>query len=196
MYSQKIYLIFIDLTFTFCFFKLELERKKKRTTLTAQCWLFFFKVDLFCFLFSNVLYLSNTQTVQAQATGIHRGGCRQRGDFGLMRYHVPSGRENVSLPGVDGNPVMALLGLRWCPVPRQRQMPRLSAFHWLVRCKVKEKVESAFKSDRQCGLAWASSGSVWQWNGTGDGENHESAESLCFCFCSLLYWVSGVGQGV
>lgn len=31
MYSQKIYLIFIDLTlFTFCFFKLELERKRKK----------------------------------------------------------------------------------------------------------------------------------------------------------------------
>lgn len=31
MYSQKIYLIFIDLTlFTFCFLKLELERKRKK----------------------------------------------------------------------------------------------------------------------------------------------------------------------
>lgn len=112
MYSQKIYLIFIDLTlFTFCFFKLELERKKKNIDSTV---LAFFKVDLFCFLFSYVLYLSNTQTVQVQAAGTHGGGCRQCGDFGLMQYHVPSGRENVSLPGVDGNPVMALLGLRWC----------------------------------------------------------------------------------
>ena len=50
MYSQKIYLIFIDLTlFTFCFFKLELERKKKKT-LTAQCWLF---LKLIYFVFSS-----------------------------------------------------------------------------------------------------------------------------------------------
>ena len=51
MYSQKIYLIFIDLTlFTFCFFKLELERKKKKKrTLTVQCWLFFFKLIYFVF---------------------------------------------------------------------------------------------------------------------------------------------------
>lgn len=55
MYSQKIYLIFIDLTlFTFCFFKLELERKKKtkKKTLTVQCWLFFF-FKLIYFVFSS-----------------------------------------------------------------------------------------------------------------------------------------------
>lgn len=65
-----------------------------------------------------MLYLSNTQTVQVQAAGTHGGGCRQCGDFGLVRCHAPSGRGNVCLPGADGNPVMALLGLRWCPVAK------------------------------------------------------------------------------
>lgn len=109
MYSQKIYLIFIDLTlFTFCFFKLELERKREKKkkpnrTLTAQCWLFL-KVDLFCFLFSYVLYLSNTQTVHVQAIGVHGGGCKQSGDFGLMQCHMPGGRENIGLRGVEWEP--------------------------------------------------------------------------------------------
>lgn len=54
MYSQKIYLIFIDLAlFTFCFLKLELERKRKKQnktkTSTAQCWLYFLKLIYFVY---------------------------------------------------------------------------------------------------------------------------------------------------
>ena len=42
MYSQKVYLIFIDLTlFTFCFFKLELERKKKKKNIDSTVLAFF-----------------------------------------------------------------------------------------------------------------------------------------------------------
>ena len=49
MYSQKIYLIFIDLTlFTFCFFKLELERKKKKN-IDSTVLAFFFKLIYFVF---------------------------------------------------------------------------------------------------------------------------------------------------
>ena len=40
-----------------------------------------------------------------QAIGIHRGGC---GDLGLRRWHMPSGCENVSLCGVEWDPMMAL----------------------------------------------------------------------------------------
>ena len=51
MYSQKIYLIFIDLTFTFCFFKLELERnkKKKKNNIDSTVLAFFFKLIYFVF---------------------------------------------------------------------------------------------------------------------------------------------------
>lgn len=50
MYSQKIYLIFIDLTlFTFCFFKLELERKKKKKNIDSTVLAFFFKLIYFVF---------------------------------------------------------------------------------------------------------------------------------------------------
>lgn len=146
MYSQKIYLIFIDLTlFTFCFFKLELERKKKKKkTLTAQCWLFL-KADLFCFLFSYVLYLSNTQTVQAQTIGIHGEGCKQWGDFGLMQYHMPRGCYRCQPPSSwVGTPWWPLEGDDGVQEPRQRQKPWLFAFHWLVDVGWKQKVEKCF----------------------------------------------------
>lgn len=55
MYSQKIYLIFIDLTlFTFCFLKLELERrrkkkKKKKKNIDSTVLAFFKKLIYFVF---------------------------------------------------------------------------------------------------------------------------------------------------
>lgn len=55
MYSQKIYLIFIDLTlFTFCFLKLELEIKREREKKNIDSTvLAFFLLKLIYFVFSS-----------------------------------------------------------------------------------------------------------------------------------------------
>lgn len=54
MYSQKIYLIFIDLTlFTFCFMKLELEIKREREKNIDSTVLAFFLLKLIYFVFSS-----------------------------------------------------------------------------------------------------------------------------------------------
>ena len=186
MYSQKIYLIFIDLTFTFCFFKLELERKKKKEQHWQHSAGFFF---LSWFILFSLL---------KRALSIKHPNCTSAGHWDSRRRlptawrlwsHVVSCARwtwKRQSPWSRWEPRDGPSRATVVSSAKAAADARLSAFHWLVRCRVKEKVESAFKSDRQCGLAWASSGSVWQWNGTGDGESHESAESLCFCFCSLL----------
>lgn len=64
MYSQKIYLIFIDLTlFTFCFFKLELERKKKRKenkNIDSTVLAFFFFKLIYCVFSSHTCFIYQT----------------------------------------------------------------------------------------------------------------------------------------
>lgn len=51
-----------------------------------------------------MLYPSDTQTVQAQALGVHGGSGKRRGDFGLMQCHMPMDVKIIRLRGVEWEP--------------------------------------------------------------------------------------------
>lgn len=72
---------------------------------------FFFVVDLFCFLFSYVLYLSNTQTVQCRPLGLMEGAENRVETLVSCSIISPVDvRVSVSLEW-SGNPRVALRGL-------------------------------------------------------------------------------------
>lgn len=57
-----------------------------------------------------MLYPSDTQTVQAQALGVHGGSGKRRGDFGLMQCHMPMDVKISGSVELSGNPMMTLEG--------------------------------------------------------------------------------------
>lgn len=139
MYSQKIYLIFIDLTlFTFCFFKLELERKKEKQNIDSTVLAFFWSWFI---LFSLLI----------RALSIKHPNCTNAGHWDLWRRlqvvwrlwshavaYAPWIWKSQPFLELSGDLRITFRELGRCP--GQGNGGGLnSAFDWLLGCRVKRE---------------------------------------------------------